>query len=330
MYQYYIGIFDRKSNFIAGLFYIMGSIRSIFHAKLIGSTICHYHLFHVNMLVVFDLFLTKLLGMKVIYTIHDVVSNLEKNQTNKSIINFVLKSANKILTHNQFSKNQIHELFKHVDKDIAIIPHGNYVPFIKIEESKEQSRISLNIPKQRKVLLFFGMIKRIKGLEIMLKALSKIKDQHPDILLVIAGKAWEDDFRVYQEIIDNYNLSNYCVIRNHYIPSEDVNHYFSAADLVVLPYKRISQSGVLMMAVSYKKAVLVSNLQPFKEVVTDNETGFVFQSENSDALAEKVTAIFNDVALLNKVSSGGFNLINTDYNWNTIGSSLKMEYNSLF
>jgi len=85
-----------------------------------------------------------------------------------------------------------------------------------------------------------------------------------------------------------------------------------------------------MMAVSYKKAVLVSNLQPFKEVVTDNETGFVFQSENSDALAEKVTAIFNDVALLNKVSSGGFNLINTDYNWNTIGSSLKMEYNSLF
>jgi len=327
IYHYYKGIFDRKSNIIAGILKIFGSIQSIFHAKLIGSTICHYHLFHVNMLVVFELLLTKTLGMKAVYTIHDVISNLEKNQSNKLLTNFVLKSANKILTHNQFSKNQIHKLFKQADKDIAIIPHGNYVPFIKIEESKDVSREYLRIPKEKKVLLFFGMIKRIKGLEILLEALAKVKD--PDILLVIAGKTWEDDFSIYQDIIDKHDLNQYCIIRNKYIPSEDVNHYFSVADLVVLPYRRISQSGVLMMAVSYQKAVLCSDLEPFKEVVVDSKTGFLFKSENVDSLAENITCIFNDEALLKKVSIDGFNLINTQYNWIAIGELLKNVYKSM-
>ena len=329
VHNYYKGIFGRKSNLIAGVLYCIGSIRSIFHAKFIGSTICHYHLFHVNILVVFDLLLTKFLRMKVVYTIHDVVSNLEKNQSSKLLTNFVIKLSDKILTHNQFSKNQIQRLFKKADNEIAIIPHGNYVPFIKIEKSNIESRENLNIPKQKKVLLFFGMIKRIKGLELMLSALSKIKNSHPDILLVIAGKAWEDDFSIYQEIINNLNLTNYCIVRNQYIPLEDVNHYFSAADLVVLPYKRISQSGVLMMAVSYQKAVLSSDLEPFKEVLTNNETGFFFQSESSESLAEKVISIFDDEKLLNRVSKSGFDLINKTYNWDAIGALLKIEYDTI-
>ena len=111
VYHYYKGIFDRKSNIIAGIFYLIGSIRSIFHAKFIGANICHYHLFHINILTVFDLFLSKILGMKVVYTIHDVISNLEKNTQNKRLINFVLKFSDKILTHNHFSKKQIQDLF---------------------------------------------------------------------------------------------------------------------------------------------------------------------------------------------------------------------------
>lgn len=329
VFSYYKGIFGRTSNFIAGMLYCIGSIRSIFHAKFIGSTICHYHLFHVNMLVVFDLLLTKFLRMKAVYTIHDVVSNLEKNQSSKLLTNFVIKLSDKVFTHNQFSKNQIQDLFRQATNNIAIIPHGNYVPFIKIEKNNIASREYLNIPKQKKVLLFFGMIKRMKGLELMLSALSRIKDRHPDILLVIAGKVWEGDFSRYQKIIDNLDLHHYCIIRNQYIPSDDVDHYFSAADLVVLPYKRISQSGVLMMAVSYQKAVLSSNLEPFKEVLTDNETGFFFQSENTESLAEKVINIFDDDKLLNRIGKSGFDLINTTYHWNTIGKSLKTEYNTI-
>lgn len=326
VYHYYKGIFDRKSNIIAGIFYLIGSIRSIVHAKFIGANICHYHLFHINILTVFDLILSKLLGMKVVYTIHDVVSNLEKNKQNKRLINFALKFSDKILTHNHFSKKQMQDLFDCQDEDIGIIPHGNYIPFIKLEKNQEFSRQYLGISKNKKVLLFFGMIKRVKGLEILLSALQKVVKYHPDILLVIAGKTWEGNFKIYQEIIDKYNLNRFCLVRDKYIPSEQVNHYFAAADLVVLPYKRISQSGVLMMAVSYRKAVLTSDLPPFKEVLSNDETGFLFKSENIDSLADKIIQIFNDDELLKKVSEAGYELINTAYNWNVIGESLKTQY----
>tara|TARA_Y100000588_G_C14157234_1_gene883195 strand:- start:13 stop:1164 length:1152 start_codon:yes stop_codon:yes gene_type:complete len=329
VFHYYKGIFGRTSNFIAGILYCIGSIRSIFHAKFVGSNICHYHLFHINILVLFDLFLTKLLRMKVAYTIHDVISNLEKNKSNKLFARFVLNSANKLITHNRFSKRQIQDMFHFNKQDIAIIPHGNYIPFINIKDNIQDSRAFLDIPKDKKVMLFFGMIKRIKGLEIILSSLSIIKEKIPDILLVIAGKAWEDDFSLYQKVIDQYNLSEYCIVHNEYIPSDHVDHYFASTNLVVLPYKRISQSGVLLMAASYKKAVLCSDLIPFKEVMSDNATGFFFESENPNSLADKVIHIFQTKGLLNKVANAGFSLIKKSYNWDIIGKLLQKEYDSL-
>ena len=327
--HYYKGIFGRKSNLIAGLLYIIGSIRSIIGAKYFGASICHYHLFHVNMLVVFDLIFSKIMGLKVVYTVHDVVSNLDKTKSSHKLIDFVLRNANKLITHNEFSKNQMLDLFKGINKDVAVIPHGNYLPFIKAEKDQDDSREYLNVPKNKKVLLFFGMIKRIKGLEILLNSLVEVKKVHPDIVLLIAGKSWEDDFDIYQEIIDRENLNENCIIHNKYIPSEDVAHYFCSSDLSVLPYKRISQSGVLMMAMSYNSAVLTSDLLPFTELITDNETGFLFESENVKSLSDKIISIFNDDTSVSEVRKKGMNLIKTEYNWNRLGALSKEVYQSL-
>tara|TARA_B110000196_G_scaffold21944_1_gene17139 strand:+ start:701 stop:1849 length:1149 start_codon:yes stop_codon:yes gene_type:complete len=329
VHHYYKGIFGRKSNLIAGFLYLIGSMRSIFHAKFIGSHICHFHLFHVNFLVVFDLLLTRFLGMKVVYTIHDVVSNLKKTQSNKRLVSLVLKCASKILTHNEYSKNQLYHLFGKIKNNISIVPHGNYIPFINLSEGQIYSRKKLGLPKDKKILLFFGMIKRVKGLEIVLEALALVKEEHKDIVLVIAGKAWEDEFSVYQDIIDKHNLNDICIIRNQYIPSEEVNHYFASTDLVVLPYKQISQSGVLMMALSYQRPVLCSDLPPFKELINDGVTGFLFESESIASLVDKMSFIFNNNALLHKVTDQGFKLIKNKYNWNTIGALLKRSYHSL-
>jgi D-inositol-3-phosphate glycosyltransferase len=327
--HYYRGIFGRKSNITAGILYVFGSIRSIIGAKYFGAKICHYHLFHVNMLVVFDLIFSKMMGLKVVYTVHDVVSNLDKTKSSNKLIDFVLRQADKLITHNEFSRNQMLDLFKGIDKDVAVIPHGNYLPFIKAEKEQDSSRDYLGIPKEKKVLLFFGMIKRIKGLEILLNSLAEVKIVHPDIVLLIAGKSWEDDFNVYQKIIDREGLNKNCIIHNKYIPSEDVAHYFCSADLSVLPYKRISQSGVLMMAMSYNSAVLTSDLLPFTELITDNETGFLFESENVKSLSDKIISVFKDEDSVSKVRKKGMDLIKTEYNWNRLGSLSKKIYQSL-
>jgi glycosyltransferase involved in cell wall biosynthesis len=192
-----------------------------------------------------------------------------------------------------------------------------------------RSREKLSIPENKKVLLFFGMIKKVKGLEVLLKAMTEVKKKHPDILLVIAGKIWENDFTLYQEIINENNLQDFCLLHTKFIPQEDVAHYYCASDLVVLPYKKIYQSGVLMMTLSYEKPALASNLPPLKEVINDNVNGFLFESETPASLSEKINNILSDENLLEQVRKNGAELVKTKYCWNEIGRQTKAAYQTL-
>ena len=106
-----------------------------------------------------------------------------------------------ILTHNNFSKNEITKIVPK-NLNIHIVPHGNYLPFIEIEKDKLKSKKKLNLPENKKIILFFGLIKEVKGLEVLLKSLKKVIEQHKDIRLLIAGKIWKNDFSKYQKIID--------------------------------------------------------------------------------------------------------------------------------
>ena len=327
-YTFYKNIFEGKFKLLSGLKYIFGSIISIFHATFSGVKICHFHLFHVNILVIFDFVLSKMLGMKVVYTIHDVVS-FENEKSNEKWNKWLYKRADKILTHNHFSKKIFKEHYTDLKTEIDIIPHGNYVPFLEIKKDKSFSRIHLSIPQDKKVLLFFGMIKKVKGLEILLQSLRDVIKKNSDVVLVIAGRVWENDFSIYQKIIDENNLSNHCLIHDKFIPHDDVGYYYASADLIVLPYKRIYQSGVLMMSLSYEKAVLVSDLPPLTEVVEDKETGFVFKTESPKSLSEKLNFILSDVDNLEKIRNNGAELIKTKYDWTEIGILTKKSYQSI-
>ena len=128
----------------------------------------------------------------------------------------------------------------------------------------------------------------MKGLDILLKAMAKVISTNPNVSLQIAGKVWHDDLLQYQQLIEELGLTEFVKTNFSFIPNEEVDGYFQRADIVVLPYRRIYQSGVLLLAMSYGRAVLASNLPPFAEVVEDGKTGYLFQSEDSDSLAEVI------------------------------------------
>jgi len=327
-FTFYKNIFSSKTRIISGIKYILGSIVSLLHAKFSGVKICHFHLFHVNILVFFDFILTKILGMKVVYTIHDIVS-FENKKSNNRWSNWIYMKSDKILTHNSFSKKIFNNYYTAPKYGVDIIPHGNYIPFLNIQKDKNKSRDRLSIPKNRTVLLFFGIIKKVKGLEVLLESLNKVVDKNPNLLLVIAGRTWQNDFSYYQKIIDKHSLSDYCLIHNKFIPHDEVKHYYAASDLVVLPYKRIYQSGVLMMSLSYEKAVLVSDLEPLTDLIKDNDTGFVFKSEDVYSLSSKLNNILSDKDNLEHIRKKGFKLIKRKYDWLEIGKQLKKSYQSI-
>jgi len=327
-FTFYKNLYASEYKFLSGIRWVLGTLCSVIHARILGNSIFHFHVFHTNIFILFNVFLVKLLFGKVVLTVHDVSSFA--NSSDSSIIGkMIYKCTDLVLTHNKFSKSEILKGNAELSSPIYIVPHGNYIPFINIQEDKEKSRNQLGIPNDKKVLLFFGMIKKVKGLEVLLNALKNVIKENPDVLLLIAGKPWENDFAPYQQIIDENNLSDYCLLHTKFIPHTDVEHYYCAADLVVLPYIKIYQSGVLVMTLSYGKPALLSDLPPLKEVVADMETAFMFETENPVSLAEKLSFILSNPEKLEQVRKNGEKLINTKYDWNEIGRQTKLAYQSL-
>jgi len=328
VYSLYGLLFSSKSKVIRALKYLIGSIISISHARIKGVSVFHFHLFRTRSNMFLNALLVKLLFGKLVFTVHDI-SAFANNNDAAFFSKWIYKLADLVLTHNEFSKKEIIRLTKKDEECIKIIPHPNYIPFINIQKNKNASKKRLGIPENKKVLLFFGMIKKVKGLEVLLQALPSVIEVHKDVILVVAGKVWENDFAPYQELIQQHNLQENCILHTKFIDEADVAHYYCASDLVVLPYKKIYQSGVLMMALSYEKPALTSDLLPLKEVIEDNVNGFLFQSENAHALAKKINQILSGESLMKSVKANGVETIKTKFNLETIGEQTKQAYATL-
>jgi glycosyltransferase involved in cell wall biosynthesis len=327
-HSFYNDLFSSKFRFVSGFRWVSGSLKSIIHARFSGVSFFHFHIFYTNILVLFNLLLVKLVKGKVVLTIHDVTSFADGNRSS-FIANLIYKLTDTVLTHNEFSKEEFIKLTSISKNDIHIVPHGNYTQFLNIRKDKTKSRAKLDLPQDKTILLFFGMIKKVKGLEVLLKSMRKIIDKNPDVVLLIAGNPWENNFSIYQKIIDENNLSQNVILRTKFIEYEDVEHYYCSSDLVVLPYKKIYQSGVLMMTLSYERPALVSDLPPLIEVITDNENGFLFASENEEDLSDKIIKIISDKENLEKVRLKGIETVNTKYSWDEIGRLTKKAYQTL-
>ena len=324
-YQFYQNIFNSSNKLISLIRYLFGSIRSHFHARLNSCNIFHYHLFGASSLVLFNMFLAKLLFGKIVVTIHDVRS-FSSNAESVFYTRLIYFLTDSILTHNRFSRKEIVRYHKSLDKKITIIPHGNYLPFIDLHEDQEESRLKLGIDLDKKVLLFFGMIKKVKNLDLLLLAMPEIIKRNSKVILLIAGKPWKDDFSYYQEIIDRLKIHNNCVLNIKFIAHQDVKHYYCATDIVILPYKEIYQSGVLMMSLCFGKPVVISDLDSFKEIVNDQETALFFKSGDISSLSNVINSALENHDLLEKVRKQGLELVKTKYSWIEIGRQTRDAY----
>ncbi|WP_427875740.1 glycosyltransferase [Flavobacterium sp. MMS24-S5] len=142
----------------------------------------------------------------------------------------------------------------------------------------------------------------------------------------MAGKVWKDELGKYQEIIKTLEIEDRIITDFRYIPDNEVVTFYQKADLVVLPYRNIYQSGVLLLTLSYGKPVLCSDLDPFKEIINHNENGFLFQTENAQDLAHKIREIISNKSNLMKVKNNADLIIRDNYNWIRIGQLTKKFY----
>ena len=173
------------------------------------------------------------------------------------------------------------------------------------------------------------MIKKNKGLDDLLEAFNILLKDYPNTILLITGRAWKNDFTLYEDIIKKYEIEKNCILNIRFIEDEEVRFFYDACDLVVLPYKTIYQSGVLMMALSYKKAVIAPDLPPIKEIITDGVDGYLFKNNSYLDLAKKLKTILSEDKMIEKVANNGYDLMKVNYNWKNIGLQTKKCYDKI-
>jgi len=164
---------------------------------------------------------------------------------------------------------------------------------------KIDARKKLNL-KSENIILYFGIIREYKGFDILLKAVSELKDKRTDFHLLAAGECYGSDEK-YTKLISDLGISNYITWHNRYIPDEDVALYFSAADVVALPYRSASQSGITQIAYYYNIPVIVTKVGGLPEIVDEGKSGFIINPENpielATVLSENInTPIFDEMA----------------------------------
>jgi D-inositol-3-phosphate glycosyltransferase len=153
------------------------------------------------------------------------------------------------------------------------VPHPVYDIFGE-KASKQESRELLGLNPNDRIVLFFGIIRKYKGLELLLNSLSQPVLKELNIKLLIAGEFYEDK-TPYLKQIETLGLSNNIILHDKFISTDHVKYYFCASDIVVQPYLNATQSGVTQIAYNFERPMLVTNVGGLSEIVFDQLTGFV-------------------------------------------------------
>lgn len=148
-----------------------------------------------------------------------------------------------------------------------------------------------------KVLLFFGYVRKYKGLDILIESLSLLKSDFAQIKLIVAGEFY-DDRKYYDELIRKFNLFDKVSIYDQYIPNELVKEFFLVSDVVVLPYRSATQSGILNLAYGFRKPVIVSKVGGLSEFVINEQTGIIVDNPEPNQIASAVKHFYQ---LKNKI-----------------------------
>jgi len=210
-----------------------------------------------------------------IICIADNVIPHEHRPGDKQFTRYFLKTPDAFITMSDKVLADLRGFEPH--KKAVLVQHPLYDAFGEKME-KRVARTHLDLPEEGKIILFFGFIRKYKGLDLLLRAMADERLQVQDITLVIAGEFYEDE-KPYLALIEELNLQKRVVLKNRFIPDSEVKYYLCAADAVIQPYRAATQSGVTPLAYHFEKPMVVTNVGGLPQLVPHLKAGIVCQPE---------------------------------------------------
>jgi len=226
--------------------------------------------------------------IKIIAITHNVIPH-EKRLGDKQLTNYFVKSCDGYVT---LAKSVLDDLKVFTSNPNSVfIPHPVYDIFGE-KVSKYEAKKALCLDHKYKYILFFGIVRKYKGLDLLLEAFGQGNFKIEGIKLIVAGEFYEDESN-YDTIIKKYALEEQIIFTKSFVASENVKNYFCASDLIVQPYRTATQSGVTQIAYHFERPMLVTNVGGLAEIVTHNKVGYVCEP-NPEAIAFSINDFFTN------------------------------------
>lgn len=238
--------------------------------------------------------LCSLIGKKIpkLFVCHNVFPH-ERFPMDKLLTKLTLKKGNYYIVQSKQDEEDLKTIRNAPNFRRTV--HPTYNAFKMRDISMEEGRKELAIAPEKKVLLFFGFIRPYKGLKYLLDAMPSVRETIPEVQLFVVGDfANAEEKESYVNQIKANHVEDCVAVYDGYIPDQEVEKFFAASDLVVLPYESATQSGIVQIAYGFEKPVVATNVGGLPDVVTDGKTGYVVEAKNSAALAEAIARFFTE------------------------------------
>jgi glycosyltransferase involved in cell wall biosynthesis len=236
-------------------------------------------------------FLNKDLKKRILFVTENFVSH-EGNFVDRFLTKIGLKNATSFLALSAKVEEELKEISNGRRIYRSELPVYDCYDADKSIDSSS-AREAFGLSSDSLVLLFFGYIRKYKGLDLLIDAFPLIHKRLPNAKLLIVGESY-DDISFYEDKISHSGCADSIILENKFVPNEDVAKYYHASDLVILPYRSATQSGILNVAYGFSKPVLVTNVGGLAEFVYEDRTGFVVKPDSSEELVRGVTR-FNEM-----------------------------------
>lgn len=225
---------------------------------------------------------------KILFMCHNVFPH-ERFPMDKLLTKITLKHGDLFTVHAQSDAEDLKSILPNAEIGVTVHPAYNF--FKQKNMTKQEARNILNIDIDENVLLFFGLVREYKGLKHLLNALANIKKEDPlnkrKIRLLIAGD-FAGKRSEYDAMISSLGIEEIIDITDGHIPIGDVEKFFAASDLVVLPYESATQSGVIQVAYSFDKPVLATRVGGLPDVVFEGKTGYLVDPFSPKLIADAI------------------------------------------
>ena len=288
----------------AGLFQKIARVLT-YYGRLIGyASTAQPKIFHVlwnNKFEWFDrtalMLLYKWCGKKIVFTAHNVNKEARDGSDsflNRATLKFQYHRCDHIFLHTEKMKAELVSGYDVPESKVTVIPFGLNSTVPDTELTTESARQRLGLNAREKVLLFFGNIAPYKGVEYLVDAFIEIARRHNDCRLIIAGrpKGSEEYWAGLQAKIDASPVRDKFLLKIEFVPDAETEVYFKAADVLILPYTHIFQSGVLFLGYNFGLPAIAADVGSLKEEIVEGRTGYVFQPRDTAELVLTIEKYF--------------------------------------